>query len=205
MSRIALIRGSVAVAVLALACTASLAAAADDPWNAGANWLTVRAGFAKSTVDNSGQGGAGYAFGFRRMLSPVKVLRWRMFKGYSLGAFFQHDAVTHFGEAVEIEMPMTVELVRHYRWKTALRPYLGVGGGAFYQKTYRTGDDVAAMNTGGYVTLGADAPIASNRMLGVDFRLARVSTEYDRPNPVFGTGNPKANHWSFKLGYTMAY
>ena len=103
-------------------------ARAQDPWAAGSNWLSVRAGYALSKVEGSGHGGGGYGFGFSHQLSRVKIYRWTLFKRFSLGGYVHYELLSRFGHASEIEMPVTVELVRHFRWGESLRPYLGIGG-----------------------------------------------------------------------------
>lgn len=200
----AVIRAGLALATIA-AASGPAAAADDDPWAAGTNWLTMRAGFAKSTVEGAGRGGPGFAFGYSRMLAPRRVYKWSLLKHYSLGAFVQHDVVGQFGEASQIAVPATVELVRHYQWKTALKPYLGLGVGGFYRKLYRTGGDERNVDIGGYLTLGANSPVAPGRILGMDFRVARTSGKHDAPNPVFGPGHSQATHWSAKVGYSITY
>lgn len=195
----------VAGALLAAPALTGSAFAQDESYDAGSNWLTLRAGYAKSTVDGSGDGGAGYAFGYSRMIKPLKLYKWSLFKHYSLGSFVQYDVVGRFGRATEIVAPASIELVRHYQWKTALKPYVGIGVAAFYHKLYRTGDDDRSMDLGGYLTFGGHAPFSPTRLIGLDFRVARVNTQLDRPNPVFGAGHTKAGIWSAKIGYSVTY
>src|SRR5947207_2360434 len=156
------------------------------------------------------------------MLAPLKVHKASFFKqGYSLGAYVHHELLGKLGAATEVEVPVTVEMLRHYQWKTALRPYLGLGAGGFYRKTYRTGSDIRSINPGVYVALGANAPIQKGQLLGFDVRIIRLNTENDPVNPVFGAGgsksrhqaplpsgrprNPGALHWSAKINFTMTY
>ncbi|TMQ51447.1 MAG: hypothetical protein E6K73_05625 [Candidatus Eisenbacteria bacterium] len=202
--------------------TAATTAPSEDPWASGQNWLSVRAGYAKSTAVGAGDGGGGYGFGYSRMLAPLKVHKASFFKqGYSLGAYVHHELLGKLGAATEVEVPVTVEMMRHYQWKTALRPYLGLGAGGFYRKTYRTGSDIRSINPGVYVALGANAPIQKGQLLGFDVRIIRLNTENDPVNPVFGAGgsksrhqaplpsgrprNPGAFHWSAKINFTMTY
>ena len=193
------------------------ARADEDPWAPGKQWLSVRAGFANSAVRGSGEGSFGYGFGYSRILRPVKIYKWSSLGGLSLGGYVHHEMLGGFDGAREIEVPATVELVRHFRWNSSYRPYLGLGSGGFYRKTYRTGADIGTVKPGYYVTLGANAPIGGRNLLGFDFRMVRVSAVYDPPNPVFGSGSIKrststganvrqlATHWSAKLNWSLTY
>ena len=181
------------IVVPALAATAS--APDDAAWAKGSQWLALRAGYAKSTAEGAGDGMVGYGFGYRRFLS----------RKWALGMYVHHDLVGRFGAASEIEVPMTLEIARHFNWKTPLHPYLGLGGGTFYHKHYRTGADRSELQPGGYLTLGADTPIARGRALGFDVRMAVVKQDKNSVDPVFGREKANAVHWSIKLNYAVAY
>ena len=203
---------------LGLALAGGMSSAADDePWANGKNWLSVRAGFAQSTVENAPPAGSGVGFGFSHMITPFKVYKWTLFKRFSLGAYVHHEALGKFGSAAEIEVPFTVELDRHFLWKTPLRPYLGVGMGPFYRKLYRTGADFRDIRRGTYLAFGANTPINRRNLLGIDVRFVRVDATNDPTNPVFGLGSGQlhtdattierhnATHWSTKINYTLVY
>jgi len=190
----------------------------DNPWDAGSNWLYLRAGFARSGADGAGNGGGGYGVGFRHMLRPsrmsdwrvagirpLRFLHWTLFKQWSVGGFVEYDVLGRFGSAQDVEVPVAVELTRHIRWKSAAKPYVSFGLGQFYRKTYNTGRDFAYSKTAGFVAGGVDAPVTNNQLLGVDVRMAVVESENTPVNPVFGPGSPQASHWSFKLSYSYAY
>lgn len=191
----------------------------DDLWAPGRNWLSLRAGYAKASGEFTGNGGIGYGFGFSHMLRPVKLLRWTLLRQYSIGGYLHYEALGHFYSSVEVEVPATLELVRHFRWKTPLHPYLGFGTGAFYHKTYRTGRDSRNVDWGHYLTFGANAPIGGRHLLGFDGRLIRVDASFDPPDPTFGPGEgdvvpvedgvivrrKNGTHWSAKVNYTIAY
>jgi hypothetical protein len=207
-----------AVLVVALASTWTPARAADDAWGQGNNWMSVRVGYAKSDAPLSGNGGAGYGIAFSHMLAPTHVARWSvlgvkplgllhwtLLRGFSLGGVVQYDVVGRYGAAEEIGIPVSLELVRHFKWKTTARPYLGIGGGPYYRKTYNTGSDQKRVVLGGYLTTGMNAPIAPRQLIGLDVRYAHVPGENKPVNPVFGGGANEAAHWSIKLGYTVAY
>ena len=190
-----------------------------DLWAGGKSWLSLRAGFAANSADGAGDGGIGYGFGFSHMIGPLKIYKWSVLKQFAIGAYVHHEVLSRFGSAAEIEIPLSLELVRHFAWKTPFRPYLGLGGGPFYRKTYRTGDDTRTIKTGGYLTFGANSPIGGHQLLGLDVRLIQVDSSYIPPNPVFGAGSAKASdtadgivyekrsatHWSAKVSYSLAY
>jgi hypothetical protein len=208
-----------AVALVAALAPVRIAAAEDDPWARGTNWMTIRGGYAKSTVDGAGNGGAGYGLGYARMLHPVKIWRWTLFSKFSLGGYAHYEVLGKVGSAAEIEIPATAELVRHFDWNSSFHPYLGLGTGPMYRKTYRTGLDARNVAMGYYLTLGGNIPVKRMHLLGADVRIIRVKAVNDPPNPVFGLGagefdvengrtvvkSNKGTHWSAKVGYTVAY
>ena len=181
----------------------------DLPWRPGRSWMSFRIGYAKSTVDNGGNGSIGGGFGYSRMLGGLKLWRFRLLRRYSLGAYVHFDQLARFGDAVELEVPATLELVRHYRLGSPyLRPYLGIGGGGYWRGVYRTGYDIGHMRVGGYVVFGANSPIDAHHVLGLDARVARVERidkENIAVNPVFVDVEESATHWSLKLNYALTY
>lgn len=197
---------------LCLAGTAFAQPPAPSPWSEGRVWMFVRAGYAGSNAPASGHGGTGYGFGFSRMLSPSHVnqwsvfgveplgfLNWTLFKRASLGVSTQYDVIGTFGSASEIEIPVTLDLSRHFGLNSQMSPYLGFGGGWFYRKSYQTGGDTGRTVPGFYVSGGFNVPIAERQVLGLDVRLASVDGENTPPNPVFGTGTSSALHISAKV------
>lgn len=214
----------IAVATMALALAAvpgkaRCEAPGDDPWAAGSNWLSLRAGYAKAGGDLNGNGGVGYGFGYSHMLHSFKLYKWTLFKKFSLGGYVHYEALDHFQSAAEVEVPATVELVRHFKWNTPLKPYLGYGVGAFYRKEYRTGADTRTTDIGRYLAFGANSPIGGRQLLGFDGRLIRVDSSNIPPDPVFGRGTAEprvtpqgieltrktGTHWSAKINYTIVY
>jgi hypothetical protein len=164
-------------------------------WNAGKSWLMLRGGFAKSGEPNAGGGAVGAALGYQRFLTA----RW------AVGLIAQGDLLGKFGGAAEIEYPITLELTRHFRWKTALRPFLGAGGGAYYHTTYRSGNDVAKLHSGAYLVGGFNTPIGKRSILGIDGRMQFVSGDELMTNPVFGAEDSQLMHYSLKLGWSVAF
>ena len=197
MKRYRVERVAVAAVVAGLALAAGVAAAAVEtgPWSHGSQWISVRAGYAKTAYGTAPDGLMGYRFGYSRMITN----RW------SAGGYVHHEALGRFGSATEVEVPLTVEMVRHFKWNSALRPYLGLGGGVFYQKYYRTGDDFGATRSGGYAVGGANVPVDKHHLLGLDVRMALVNGERDRLNPVFGLIKPQEKQWSIKINWSLVY
>ncbi|HVP14576.1 MAG TPA: hypothetical protein VMS88_03465 [Terriglobales bacterium] len=220
-----------ALTAAALACAAIVPArAADsaaDPWagvmKRGSQWISTRAGYAKVSGDIVPNGRMGIGFGYRRFVLD----KW------SVGGFAHYELLGRFADAADIEVPLTFEVVRHSRWGSSVFPYVGLGGGVYYRKYYRTGADLSAFSPGRYLTFGALTPIHRRGMLGLDIRMATV----DKPdwNPAFDgppDQRPKLDdllialktragqestfmfnndvsksqtHWSVKLDYTVTY
>lgn len=197
MKRYGRMSGAVACA-LVLAMTVGLtlsARAAGGPWDKGSRWISLRAGYAKSTERQAANGSLGYGFGYTRFLS----------RKWAVGASAQYDVLGRYGHAAQVEVPFTAELTRHFAWKTPLRPYLGLGDGAFFEKTYRTGQDAGAFRNGIYVTGGFNAPLDPRHLLGLDTRVAFVNGDKSITDPVFGVGHTTSVHWSVKLNWALAY
>jgi hypothetical protein len=207
-----------AVVMLAVAYASPAFADESPAWTPGSNWMIVRGGIAESNAQGSGEGGAGYGFGFRHMLTPLKLnewqvagvrpfsfLKWTLLKKFSVAGFVDYNVISRFGSASEIEIPATVELTRHFGAKGAARPYFSGGFGSFHRKTTNTGNDFSRTVVCGFIDGGVDMSVASNQLLGVDVRFARVDGENPNNNPVFGTGESSATHWSVKLGYAIQY
>jgi|KBSSwiStaDraftv2_1062776.scaffolds.fasta_scaffold19168_1 hypothetical protein len=188
-----------AAGVLLLAA-APLEAQEHDPWAKGSEWLQVRAGYAKSTVAGAADGNFGLGFGYERFRNA----KW------SFGAQASFDVLGRYGDAVEIESPWTVEALRHYRWKTPARPYVGIGGGAYYYKVSGTGDDHAGINPGVYLATGINTQVSTHGLLGFDVRMSWVQLAY-QDNPVFGGAatvdehQNRGMHWSVKGTYAWAF
>lgn len=164
-------------------------------WNAGMSWLMLRGGFARSGEPDGSGHAVGAALGYQHFLTA----RW------ALGFIAQGDLLGKFGAAAEIEYPITLELTRHFRWKTALRPYMGAGGGAYYHRFYRTGNDSEKLQSGAYLVGGFNAPVGKRSILGIDGRMQFVSGDKLVTNPVFGTEDAQLMHYSLKLGWSVAF
>jgi hypothetical protein len=184
-----------------LALSASYAAAAPvDPWATGTEWFSVRAGYAKSSAAGAPDGNVGFGFSYTRFHNT----KW------AYGGTAEWNVLGRFGSARELEIPWTVEASRHYKWPVALRPFLGLGLGAYYHQLSGTGDDHATFRMGGYLGGGFNTPISDRGLLGFDLRVNVVQAP-PKDNPVFGgvaTSNEHQNqvfHWGAKLGYSWIF
>jgi hypothetical protein len=164
-------------------------------WNPGAQWLSVRFGYAKEQGRFSPNGNVGYGFGYSRMAS----------KRLSLGANVQHDLLGKFSGSALIAVPTTVEALWHFNWGPSLRPYAGAGVAAVYRKTYRTGADASTIQPGYSFSFGANAPIDKAHLLGLDVRLASVAGDGWGYDPVFLVRRPTNSTVSVKLNYSLTY
>lgn len=169
--------------------------AAEGAWAKGSSWLSVRAGYSKTTGDFAGSGLLGYGFAFQHMLS----------KHWQFAVLAEHDVPQHFAGAIAVSVPMTIELTRQIKWNTPVHPYVGAGAGVFFRKYYRTSDDGGVPSGGGYITWGANTPIDNNHLIGIDFRTAIVRTRDGLVNPVFGAEKSSETQWSIKLNWTTHY
>jgi hypothetical protein len=185
----------VAAAAAALLAACAHAGSLDDPWQKGASWTTFRVGYAKSLDGGAPNAMAGFGFGFSRMLS----------ERISLGIFIHDELLGKFGSAAEMEIPITAEYAYAIKWNTALRPYVGMGLGAFYHKIYRSGADRTDLLPATVFKFGADAPLDAHNVLGIDARVAWVGNDDETVDPVFGKPSPTSERWSVKLCYSRVY
>jgi len=183
------------VAATALVVTCARAEVIDDPWQKGTTWTTFRAGYAKSLEGGAPNGMAGFGFGFSHMLS----------NRVSLGLFIHYELLGKYGAAAQVEIPISAEYAYHIRWSTPLRPYVGIGLGAFFHKNYRTGADRTNLLPATIFKFGADTPLDEHNVLGVDARVARVVNDDETVDPVFGKPKATSARWSIKLCYSRAF
>ncbi len=181
-----------AISVIACLGMPRAAAAQVDPWAKGAHWLTLRAGYAKSAVADAADGNVGAGIGF----TALRNSKW------SFGSSVHWELLGRFGGAAEIEVPWTVELTRHYKWNTPLRPYAGIGAGMYYHKVYRTGADAVDIRPGGFFAIGANTPVSDRSLLGADLRLT-LQTQAESVDPIFPNEESKAMRWSGKLTWSV--
>jgi outer membrane protein W len=84
------------------------------------------------------------------------------------------------------------------------RPYLGLGWGAIYHKTYRTGADESGFRQGIYLATGANTKINARSMLGLDLRYM-IEQDTRSNNPTFPNDKASSSVVSAKLSYSRVY
>ncbi|MBI1796165.1 MAG: hypothetical protein HY076_07010 [Candidatus Eisenbacteria bacterium] len=186
--RRALIAGWALVCTLAAALPAR---AADDPWGADAQWGAVRFGYAKSGAEFAGDGAVGWGFSYTRFLHA----------GVAWTAAVQHDLLGRYNSASEVEIPLTVEFTKHVAWSESARPYFGLGWGAFFHKTYRTGNDESGFRQGIFLATGANGVIDKASLIGLDVRLV-IEQDTRSINATFPDKGASGIVWSAKISYT---
>jgi hypothetical protein len=170
--------------------------AADGNYAAGANWVSLRLGYAKRSGDFAGQGYMGYGMGWQHMLT----------NRIAFAAGVNHDIVGHFGGQTDIAVPFTAEFQRHFAWKSAARPYVGLGGGYYFRKAYRTAHDYDTQGTGGFhVSIGFLSPLGDHHAIGIEARAARVQRTAGVTNPTFGTTEASETLWTVKGTWALVY
>lgn len=195
MTRFRRLNWAVLAASILLVSLAGAAAAQDEAWRKDAAWASVRVGAVKSLAQNSPGGNIGWGFGYRHMLTPR----------LSLGAGFDHDLLGKFGGAAIIEVPASLELLLHFRWKTPIHPAVGAGFAAVYRKAYRSGDDYSEVQPGGFATIALHTAISPHTILGAEFRAMSVSSDETGSNPTFGDHLPSSGRTSVKISLSRAY
>jgi outer membrane protein W len=111
------------------------------------------------------------------------------------------DVLGRFGGASEMEIPLTIEAQRHFRWGSdSFRPFFGAGTGVWYHRYYRTGADGTDVRTGGFLSGGFNSPISADAMLGMVVRMT-LEGGAETDNPYFPNESTTATHWSLKLSY----
>lgn len=164
-------------------------------WNPGAQWMSLRFGYAREQGTYSPNGNVGYGMGYSRMVS----------KRLSLGANVQHDLLGRFGGSALIAVPLTAEALWHFSWGNSAHPYVGAGVAGVYRKIYRTGADASSVQPGYSLTAGVDVPVDKAHLLGLDVRFASVANEGWGTDPVFLTRRPTQTMLSVKLNYSLTY
>ncbi|HEY6193691.1 MAG TPA: hypothetical protein VI504_01500 [Candidatus Eisenbacteria bacterium] len=160
------------------------------------NWLSFRFGYAKRSGDLTGDGLVGYGIGFQHMLS----------RKYAFAAGAGQDIVGHFGGQLDEAVPFTGEFQRHYKWNTAVRPYVGIGGGFYLRKTYRTQGEYNTTTTGGpHLSLGFTSALDERHVIGFEARVASLKGRPGIVNPTFGPGEDTETIWTAKLIWALVY
>ena len=167
------------------------------PWDRGALWITVRAGYNQVSYNTAGNGGVGAGFGFTRMLGPA----------WSFGGLAENNVIGQFGNARESEIPLTLELDRHIHVSEAFRLYWGLGGGVYYHKFSNTTADYSDVRNGGLICIGGNAVVSPHQLFGLDGRMSFVGAKSGVPtsNPVFGPQKSTTMRWSVKATWSVTY
>ena len=168
----------------------------EDAWAPGTQWVSLRMGTARSGEGNAPDAGFGAGIGYSRMLT-------KYLPKFSIGGYVHVENLGSLGNATEYSIPVTLELARHMKWTKEIRPYLGIGGGAYYRKYYRTGDDSGTFEPGFYLLAGANAPIYRSGVLGLDLRFSWIDVATDDPNPVFAPKESTTTQMGFKINYSI--
>jgi hypothetical protein len=167
---------------------ASPALAVEDPWAPGTGWLSFRVGYSKLAADDAPNGGAGYGFGYNRMLGT-----WGPFRHFALGGYVHHEVRGRRGPATLIDIPFTLELTKQFMWVGQLKPYLGLGYGAYYVKAYRFPEESTSVRGGTYLVTGVNTVVSNHSLLGIDLRAGTVVDTEDE------------FRWGLKLNYSWVY
>lgn len=195
MKRFRVMRAAGMAAVLAATVLAGSAAAQDEAWQKDAAWISLRAGTVKSLDENSPGGNIGWGVAYRHMLTPR----------LSFAGAVDHDLLGRFGAGSLIEVPASIEMLIHFKWKTPIHPAIGGGFAAVYRKAYRSGADYSEIQPAGFVTLALHTPVTSRTLLGAEFRAMSVSSDLAGGNPTFGNQPPSSGRTSIKVSVTRAY
>lgn len=190
-------------AILAGALCALLAASVTEVSRA--DGLQLRAGSASSRISTDGTGGWGVGIGYQHDLADRKLWKLPVLRRSTLGVQLEYGQLARFGNAVEIEVPLTLELLWHFQVSQNFLPYYGIGGGGYYRKLRNTGDDRQFLRDGWHLALGTDVPIGNEQQLGLDARFAFTDSNNGVANPAFGLGTNNALHWGVKATWTLRY
>ncbi len=165
-------------------------------WSKGSQWISLKAGYAKSSVRDAADGNVGFGVGYTRFFFP----------NWALGLQVHYEVLGRYSGPAEVEMPITVEAARHFNWPTQAKPYAGWGGGIFlheYKFTQPGEESERDTRPGGYLLGGINVPVTLHSLLGVEGRMV-VEMGAENDNPVFPSVDDRAIHWSVKLDYSLA-
>jgi hypothetical protein len=168
----------------------------DGVYTKHSNWLSFRFGYAKRTGDLNGDGYVGYGIGYTRMISSK----------YAFAAGVGHDIVGHFGPQIDIAVPFVAEFQRHYKWNSSVRPFVGLGGGYYFRKYYRTGTEYNTTTTGGpHLSFGFTSALDAKHVIGLETRVARIGGRPGITNPTFGPEKDHETIWTIKVSWALVY
>lgn len=168
----------------------------DGVYAKGTNWVTLRAGWAKRNGELAGNGYLGYGIGYQHMIS----------RKYAFAAGAGYDVLGRFGAAADLAAPFTGEFQRHFNWHTSVRPYVGIGGGFYLRKNYRTPPDYTTTTTGGpHFSFGFTSALDDRHVIGIDARVARVDARTGIVNSTFGVSKDTETLWTVKGSWSLTY
>lgn len=167
----------------------------DGVYMKGSDWISGRFGWAKRTGEFNGDGLVGYGVGYQHMIN----------RRLAFAAGANHDVVGHFGPHLDQTVSFTGEFQRHFRWKSGVRPYIGLGGGYYVEKYYRTGDDHTSTTGGPHLSLGFTSQIDDRHVIGLEMRGARLKGRPGITNPTFGPQDDSEIIWTIKGSWAIAY
>lgn len=169
---------------------------ADGVYAKGSNWMSMRFGWAKRTGELAGNGLVGYGLGYQHMMS----------RKFAFAAGVGHDVVGHFGPAIDEAVPFTAEIQRHFKWNTAVRPYVALGGGYYLRKNYRTAGEYTTTTTGGpHFSLGFTSALDGKHVIGLETRVAKLQGRAGIVNPTFGSSGDTETLWTLKASWALVY
>ena len=118
---------------------------------------------------------------------------WGPFHGFAMGGYVHHEVRGRRGTETWLDIPFTLELTKQFGWEGELRPYLGLGYGAYYTKAYRTEVEATSVRGGYYLVTGVNTRVSDHSLLGIDFNFGTVVDTDDEIR------------WGLKLNYSWAY
>jgi hypothetical protein len=176
---------------VAAAAFAAPARAQDDPWGAGAQWATAKAGYAKAAGKSAADGNVGFGLAYSRFFVDQ----------ISLGMAVHYEVLGRYSGPAEVEIPVTAEVAYHLKMARDAKPYFGLGWGLFFHRYMNTPEDESETRPGFFATTGVNALLDEHSLIGVDARLV-VQGGAMTENPVFPFDDTRNIHWSVKVAYT---
>jgi hypothetical protein len=163
-------------------------------WEKRAQWVTLKAGYAKAALDQAADGNLGFGVGYTHFLS----------KQWSLGLQVHYEVLQRYAGPAEVEMPITLESAYHFNWPTEAKPFLGAGGGAFLHQYLHTPADEDETRNGAYLLGGFNLPLSQRQLIGLETRMV-FEFGAKSQNPVFPVEDDVVIHYSAKVTYSGGF